>query len=129
MSSKNQRFGRFIRQKRISDPRELTLTGMAKTLDMSVSMLSDIEQCRRKPYDNEKIATFCEYMHLTPDEKALMYDLAARDRGILPNDIGDYMMNSEIGNMARMALRMSKEGIIKEESWKKLIREARESEA
>jgi hypothetical protein len=33
------------------------------------------------------------------------------------------MMNTESGNMARMALRMTKAGIAKEDDWKEFIRQ------
>ncbi|MEG2673319.1 MAG: hypothetical protein RR937_09105, partial [Ruthenibacterium sp.] len=56
-------------------------------------------------------------------DKALMYDLAARDRREIPSDIDDIMMHTEIGNMARLALRMSNAGVADEEDWKKFIRD------
>ena len=52
-----------------------------------------------------------------------MYDLAARDRREIPSDIEDIMMYSEIGDMARLALRQSKAGVIDEEDWKTFIRD------
>ena len=55
-----------------------------------------------------------------------MYDLAARDRREIPSDIEDIMMYSEIGDMARLALRQSNAGVIDEEDWKTFIREMEE---
>lgn len=39
----------------------------------------------------------------------------------IPKDIEDIMMNTEIGDMARLALRKTKEGKISAESWKRFI--------
>jgi transcriptional regulator with XRE-family HTH domain len=123
MKTTNMRFGDFIRYKRIHDKRELTLKDVADKLGFSLSLLSDIEQGRRKPFNSEKIDLFCKYLELSNEDRNLMYDLAARDRKEIPSDLDDIMMYSEIGNMARYALRQSNAGIVTEEDWKKFIRE------
>lgn len=126
IQDKNMRFGEFIKSRRLRDSRELTLKDIASKLGLSLSMLSDIEQGRRKPFDSEKIEAFCDYLDLPDEDRALMYDLAARDRGEIPSDIDDIMMHSEIGEMARFALRMSNAGIADEDDWRALIRRIEE---
>ena len=123
MREKNMRFGDFIKHKRLNDPRELTLKDMSERLGISLSFLSDIENNRRKPFDKDKIEKFAQVLNLSDEDKAKMYDLAARDRREVPSDIEDIMMYSEIGDMARLALRQSNAGVIDEEDWKKFIRE------
>lgn len=123
MKDENMRFGAYIKSKRLKDERELTLKDMSQVLGLSLSMLSDIEQGRRKPFDSEKIEKFCDYLQLSEQEKALMYDLAAKETGDIPSDLDDIMMHSEVGNMARMALRMTNAGVVDEDDWKKFIRE------
>ena len=118
---KHMRFGEFIRARRLQDRRELTLHDISEELGLSLSMLSDIEQGRRKPFDAEKIEIFCRYLNLSEEDRALMYDLAARDRGEIPSDIDDLMMHSEIGNMARFALRMTNAGVVGEKDWRAFI--------
>lgn len=118
---KNMRFGEFIRYKRIHDTRELTLKDISERLGISLSLLSDIEQGRRKPFDSDKIDLFCTELRLSEADRAFMYDLAARDRKEIPADIEDTMMYSEIGNMARLALRMSNAGMADEADWKRFI--------
>ena len=66
---------------------------------------------------------FAELFDLDDEEKAMMYDLAARDRGVVPSDIEDIMMYGEIGDMARLALRKSNAGKISEDDWKQFIRD------
>lgn len=123
MKEENMRFGEFIKAKRLQDERELTLKDIAKELGLSLSMLSDIEQGRRKPFDSTRIEKFCEVLHLSDEDKARMYDLAAREKSEIPADIEDTMMYSGIGDMARYALRMSNAGVADEEDWKKFIRD------
>ena len=122
MREENMRFGAFIRAKRIKDPRELTLKDISSVLGISGSLLSDIEQGRRKPFDSERIEIFSEYLHLTESDRARLYDLAARETGEVPSDIEDTMMFSPIGDLARHALRLSNEGVVDEDDWREFIR-------
>lgn len=52
MKERYMRFGEFIKSKRLADPRELTLKDVAEKLGVSLSLLSDIEKSRRKPFDS-----------------------------------------------------------------------------
>jgi transcriptional regulator with XRE-family HTH domain len=79
MQEMSMRYGQFLRTKRISDSRELTLKDVAGELGVSVSFVSDVEQGRRKPYDEEKTEKLIEFLKLTEEEIALMNDLAARE--------------------------------------------------
>ena len=123
MKEKNMTFGQFIKSKRTRDPRELTLKDISEKLGISLSMLSDIEQGRRKPFDSDKIELFSDFLDLSSEDKALMYDLAARAKNEVPSDIDDTFMHTEIGSMARFALRLSNEGVASEEDWKTFIRQ------
>lgn len=129
MQVKRIRFGDFIKKKRQNDPRELTLSDMAKQLGISLSFLSDIENRRRRPFDSEKIEIFAKFLNLTEEEKALMYDLASHEKNEVPSDIEDIFMYDEVGDMARFALRQSKAGNATEEDWKRFIREIEENKA
>lgn len=127
MREENMDFGQFIRSKRLKDSRELTLRDISEELGISLSMLSDIEQGRRKPFDGEKIERFSAYLHLSEEDKARLYDLAAKKRaGYIPEDIDDIMMYSDVGNMARFALRMTNKGRLSKEDWEQLIQKVKE---
>ena len=65
MQEKHMRYGQFLRAKRISDSRELTLKDVARELGVSVSFASDVEQGRRKPYDKEKTEKLIEFFGFT----------------------------------------------------------------
>ena len=122
MKEENMSFGRFIRKKRRESKDELTLREVSEKLGISLTMYSDIEQDRRVPSESFNFDALAEILSLDSDEKALMYDLAARRTGTVPSDIEDVMMYSETGNLARMALRLTNEGKANEEDWKQFIR-------
>ena len=129
MREKNMRYGQFLRAKRIADSRELTLRHIADVLGVSVSFVSDVEQGRRKPYDEEKTRKLVEFLGLTEEDVALMYDLASRENSKIPRDLDDIMMYSEAGEMARFALRMTKKGVIGDDDWRQFIRYIKVKEA
>jgi transcriptional regulator with XRE-family HTH domain len=122
MRKRDLTFGEFIRQKRL-DGGQLTLKDIGTALGISLTHYSDIEHGRRSPGGELNYEKLAYLLRLTEEEKALMYDLAAKKRDSVPSDIKDVMMNSESGNMARMALRMTKAGIAKEDDWKEFIRQ------
>lgn len=121
MKKENMRFGTYL--KTLRTEREITLKTMSETLGISLSFLSDVEQNRRKPFDSDKLGKIVAYMQLDEDAKALLYDLAAKEKGTIPDDIDDIMMHTEVGDMARHALRLTNAGVIDEADWKKFIRE------
>ena len=115
-------FGRFIREKRL-DAGDIMLKDIGYAVGVSLSYLSDIEHDRRNPGEGFDYEALAKLLRLTEDEKAHMYDLAGKCRKTVPEDIEEVMMNTESGNMARMALRMTKAGIAKEDDWKEFIRQ------
>ena len=119
MDRDNMRFGEYIRFQRLR--REITLREMSEALGISLSMLSDIEQMRKKPFNTQAIDRFCSYLGLSEDERIRMLDMAERERGKVPSDLNNIMMNTDIGDMARFALRMSNAGYADAEDWKKFI--------
>ncbi len=126
MKEQNMRFGKFIKTRRLADPRELTLKDVSEHLGMSLTLLSDIENGRRRPFDSVKIEEYCAYLGLPEADKNRMYDLAARETGEVPSDIDDTFMYTDIGDMARHALRLSNAGIVEAEDWREFIRRMEE---
>ena len=115
-------FGRFIREKRL-DAGDVMLKDIGYAVGVSLSYLSDIEHDRRNQGEGFDYEALAKLLRLTDSEKANMYDLAGKCRKTVPEDIEEVMMNTESGNMARMALRMTKAGIAKEDDWKEFIRQ------
>ena len=123
MKEENMTFAQFIRRKRLESPEDLTLKDVAEKLGISLTMYSDIEKGRRVPSDTFDYEMLANLFQLDAREKALLYDLAARRKRIVPTDIEDTLMYSEAGNLARIALRMTNDGTANEEDWKRFIRE------
>ena len=122
---KQMRFGDFIRQKRLE--REKLQADIAKALDISISFVSEMERRQRLPFEPVKLEKFAEYLNLTAEEKAQMYDVASREHNEVPADIADTFIYEDVGNMARFALREFQAGNLEEEDWKQLIRKAEEN--
>lgn len=117
-----KRFGDFIKEKRTRTG-TITLKDMSERLGMSLSLLSDIENNRRKPFDTQKMEIFAKEVSLTDEEKNEMYDLAGRDNGGVPADIEEMFMYEKVGDMARLALRKTIAGELDLDDWKEFIRQ------
>ena len=123
VKEKNMYFGEYIRKKRLSDERELTMQDVADHLGISLSYMSAIENRHKPPFDGDKLESLAKFLQLSDDETAMMFDLAGRENREVPYDLQDTFMYDEVGDLARYALRQSKAGFIKEEDWKSFIRE------
>ena len=121
MQENNMRYGRFLRSKRVSDSRELTLRDVAEALGVSISFASDVEQGRRLPYDEEKTQKLIKFLHLSEEDIAKMYDLAARENSRIPQDLDDIMVYSEAGEMAWFSVSMTKKGVVNDDDWRRFI--------
>ena len=89
MRKQRERFGQFIREKRVNDPRELRQSDVAEILGISTSLYGEIENNRRSPFDLEKIEIFADIFNLSNSDKARMYDLAACETNEIPADLED----------------------------------------
>lgn len=117
-----QSFGSYIKEKRTSAHPKITLKSMSEQLGINLTLLSDIENDRKKPFPKEKIDLFCEIMNLDEEEKAEMYDLSAKYSDTASEDIVPTLMNeNDSGRYARIALRMTKDGKISDEQWKQFV--------
>lgn len=123
MKEKNMNFGDYIRKKRLADPRELTMQDIANHLGISLSYVSAVENRHKPPFDGDRLAQLAEFLNLSEEDTALMFDIAGRENHDVPYDIEDTLMYEEVGELARYALRQSKAGFIKEEDWKTFIRQ------
>jgi transcriptional regulator with XRE-family HTH domain len=117
---KRVRFGDYIKNIRLNDPRELTQSDLAKVLGISVSFLSEIENRHRSPLNPERIDKFVEFFNLTEEQKLYMYDLASHENDEIPHDIAELLKYEKVGEMALMALREFKAGNLEEEDWQQL---------
>jgi len=122
MKEKYMKFGDYIRKKRLADPRGLTMQNVADNLGISLSYVSAVENRYKPPFDGERIGKLAEFLNLSKEETALMFDLASRENREVPYDIEDIFIYEEIGELARLALRESKAGNITKKDWETFIK-------
>ena len=121
MKEKHMRFGDFIRKKRQTDPRHISMQEAADYLGISLSYISAMESCNKRPFDGEKLEQIAHYYNLSEEDTAIMYDIAARENKEVPYDVEDIFLYEEIGELARKALRLSKAGVLTEKDWVEFI--------
>ena len=125
MDGKSLTFGEYI--KKLRNERELTVQKVADYLSMSKGNIGDIERNNRPPFKEERIRLFIEFLKLTDEETAKLYELAGKYKGQVSFDIRGIYTNGEVGEFASVARRISKEVSEPEPDWKRRIRE-REAE-
>ncbi|GAB6152014.1 hypothetical protein JCM17380_07640 [Desulfosporosinus burensis] len=122
MDQKDVRFGDFIKSKRLV--LEITLRDMCDRIGFSPAYLSDIENNRRYPMDNDKMELLIKELKLSAEDQETLYDLAGKERkgGVSP-DLPEYIMDSEVAPYVRMALRKAKQNDVTVDDWKRIIEE------
>lgn len=109
-------FGEFIKTKR--EEKQITLRKMAELLDCSAPFLSDVEKDRRNPFDMEKLELLSDILGLSPEDNALMYDLAGKKRNSVAPDLPDYIMQRDY---VSAALRTARDLDAGEQEWMQFV--------
>lgn len=109
-------FGEFVVAKRIE--REISLRKMAELMDVSAPFWSDVEKGRKKPPKLEKLEQLTNILHLTEEDKTLMFDLAGKERDAVAPDIPAYIMENDY---VAAALRTVRDLGASEEDWDKFV--------
>lgn len=122
-------FGDYIKGKRKNHPKQFTITQVAEYLGVSRAFYCDVENKRRAPFDGKRMELLAEFLELSEEETDMLYDLASHYKGNLPYDIEETLLNEEVGELARVALRLSKGCDEPEAEWKRLIRELEANKA
>ena len=123
MKDKNLSFGEYIRKKRLSDQRELTLQDIAYHLNVSASYVSAVENRIKHPFSGEMMDRFAQFLNLSTEETALMFDIAGRETHAVPYDIEDTFFHEPFGDLIRHVIRLYQDGAIKEEDLQAFIRQ------
>ena len=126
MKDKYLRFGQYLRKKRLADPRELSMKEVGEHLGFTQQYMSLVENGNKRPFDGEVLEKLAKFLNLSDEETALMFDIAGRENQDVPYDIADTLMHEDVGDLIRYATRQTKAGFIKEDAWKKFIREQEE---
>lgn len=91
------------------------MRAFANVLGVNSPYLYDMEQGHRNPLKKENLEKMAVFFELDEEETAFMFDLAGIDRGIVPLDLPDYILNNVY---VRVALRKAKKKCISNEMWR-----------
>ena len=105
-------FGEYLKHKR--EEKQISLREMARTLGVSAPFLSDVENNRRGPLTEERLADLAKVLNLNEKEKAKMYDIVGKQKGLLAPDLNPYVTERPYVNAA---LRTARNLEANEEDW------------
>ena len=121
MKAQYESFGEFLQKKRLEN--EITLRKMAKLIGITAPYLTDIEKDRRNPPEIQKLDKIAEILSLTEEEKAVMFDLAGKQRNSVAPDLPDYIMKRDY---VAGALRTARDLDADEDDWLKFVEELKQ---
>jgi transcriptional regulator with XRE-family HTH domain len=105
-------FGDYVKDLRRAKGK--TLEDISKCLNLSMSFISDIENKRRNPFDEDKMEMLARCLMLTNEEKAKLYDLAAQRKQSAPDDVINVILQND---NVRLALRKTNTGELSPKDW------------
>lgn len=123
-------FGKFIDEKRrgrAPGGSDILLKDIAAAMGVTATYLSDIVKGRRNPPDVETLRKIAIVLNLDSEEKALMYDLAGRERNEAAPDLPEYLMSEDIPHV-RAALRRASDKKLGDDFWKRVFDQIEQEE-
>lgn len=105
-------FGDFLKEKRKS--RHYTVKILANLIGKSVSYVSQLESGIRPAPKRETLEKISDSLVLNTSEKEKLFDLAAKSRNALSDDLTEYINSHE---EVKKAIRFSKGNDIPEDEW------------
>jgi transcriptional regulator with XRE-family HTH domain len=105
-------FGEYLKHKR--EEKQISLREVARTLGVSAPFLSDVENNRRGPLTEERLADLAKVLNLNEKEQAEMYDIVGKQKGLLAPDLNPYVTERPYVNAA---LRTARNLEANEEDW------------
>ena len=105
-------FGEYLKHKR--EEKQISLRELARRLELSAPFLSDVENNRRAPLTEERLADLANVLNLNEKEKAEMYDIVGKQKGLLAPDLNPYVTERPYVNAA---LRTARNLEANEEDW------------
>lgn len=109
-------FGEYLKKKR--EDKRISLRELARALNVSAPFLSDVENNRRAPLTEERLADLAEVLKLSDAEKAEMYDIVGKQKGLLAPDLNPYVIDRPYVNAA---LRTARNLEANEEDWQRFV--------
>jgi transcriptional regulator with XRE-family HTH domain len=105
-------FGEYLKHKR--EQKQISLREVARTLGVSAPFLSDVENNRRGPLTEERLADLAKVLNLNEKEQSEMYDIVGKQKGLLAPDLNPYVTERPYVNAA---LRTARNLEANEEDW------------
>ena len=109
-------FGEYLKHKR--EEKHISLREVARTLGVSAPFLSDVENNRRGPLTEERLADLAKVLNLNEKEQAEMYDIVGKQKGLLAPDLNPYVTERPYVNAA---LRTARNLEANEEDWQRFV--------
>ena len=109
-------FGEYLKHKRTE--KQISLRELARGLGVSAPFLSDVENNRRAPLTEDRLADLADVLHLSTAEKAEMYDIVGHQKGLLAPDLNPYVTNRPF---VSAALRTARNLEATEEDWQRFV--------
>jgi len=116
-------FGSFLQAKRSG---KKTLRAFAADIGVTPGYISDIENDRRDPPGKDLLDKMADVLGITGSELVQFYDLAGQGRKEVSPDLPEYIMNSDVSNAVRTALRTAKDSGATVEDWQKFVEEMKQ---
>lgn len=118
MKDKPLTFGSYLQSQRSG---KMTLRAFAAEIYVTAGYISDIENDRRDPPGKELLDKMADVLSITGPDLIKLYDLAGKGREEVSPDLPDYIMNSDISDTVRLALRIAKDNGASLEEWLRFI--------
>lgn len=115
-----QTFGEYLYSRRSP---QMTLREFASRVEKSASFMCDLENDRRDPPNRELLIKIVEVLSLDEDDSITLFDLAGKGRMEVSADLPDYIMNSDVSDTVRLALRTARNGRASVEDWLRFVNE------
>lgn len=115
-----QTFGQFLYSKRSP---HMTLRDFAARVEKSASFMCDLENDRRDPPNRELLEKIVEVLSLGTEDSITLFDLAGKGRKEVSADLPDYIMDSDVSDTVRLALRTAKKNHASVEDWLRFVDE------
>ena len=109
-------FGEYLKHKR--EEKQISLREVARTLGVSAPFLSDVENNRRGPLTEERLADLAKVLNLNEKEQSEMYDIVGKQKGLLAPDLNPYVTERPYVNAA---LRTARNLEANEEDWQRFV--------
>lgn len=107
-------FGSFLARQCVE--KDVKLTELSSITGKSVSYLSDVKKGRRLPPNGPFLEQITSVFSMTTTEVDEMYDCSGNDRGIVSEDMTDYIMSEELPAI-RAAIRIARDRHLTNDFW------------